>query len=283
MKNHRCRFLLTVLKRVLLYAAAALVVVIALFPFYWAFKTSVTSRAEMYTPTLQYWPSQPTLSNYRELIRTTPFFRYFLNSVIVSVSSTIITTLVAILAGYSLSRVRLKNSKYILYTFLVTQMVPPVIIIIPIYLILRGIGLLNTRLALILVSTTLGIPFCVWMLKGFFDSIPKELEEAAAIDGCRRFEILYRIIVPLSVPGILATALYVFIIAWNELIMAVMLTTSQGLFTLPVGLENLMGEYVVAWGPISAGGVITSLPIVVIFIFLQKYLVQGLTAGAVKG
>jgi len=262
--------------------SVSLIVIYALFPFVWSFISSITPLNELWTPTIHYWPRHPTFNNYKDLIRKTPFGTYFRNSAIVASLTTLASVIIATLAAYSLSRFKGRFSANFLRAMILFHMFPTVFMVIPIFLIMRTLHLVDTYAALVLAYTTFSLPFCIWMLKGYFDSIPCELEEAARVDGCTRAGALWRIIVPLSAPGVAATAIYTFIGAWNELLFAVMLTNSNSMRTLPVGIKMFIGEYTIEWGMLTAGGVLASIPVVIGFLFLQKYLVQGLTAGGVK-
>jgi len=260
----------------------SLIVIYALFPFVWSFISSIKPLNELWTPTVHYWPRHPTLDNYKDLITKTPFSVYFRNSAIVASLTTIVSVVVAALSAYSLSRFKGWFSASFLRAMILFHMFPTVFMVIPIFLIMKTLHLVNTYAALVFAYTTFSLPFCIWMLKGYFDSIPYELEEAARVDGCTRAGALWRIIVPLSAPGVIATAIYTFIGAWNELLFAVMLTNTTSMRTLPVGIKMFIGEYSIEWGMLTAGGVLASIPVAIGFLFLQKYLVQGLTAGGVK-
>ncbi|HDN79736.1 MAG TPA: carbohydrate ABC transporter permease [Chloroflexi bacterium] len=267
----------------LLFALLIVVIIFyALSPFIWTVISSIKPLNELWTPTVQYWPRHPTLENYRDLLKQTPFGLYFRNSTIVATLTTLVSVIVATMAAYSLSRFKGRFSTSFLLFMIFFRMFPTVLMIIPIFLIMKALHLLDTYAALVVAYTTFSIPFCIWMLKGYFDSIPYELEEAARVDGCTRGGALLRIVVPLSAPGIAATAIYTFIGAWNELLFAVMLTHSTHMRTLPVGLKLFIGEYTIEWGMLTAGGVLTSIPVAIGFMFLQRYLVQGLTAGGIK-
>jgi len=260
-----------------------LVVAIALFPFVWTFLTSIKPANELYTPKVQYIPQHPTLSNYPQLFKTTPFDRYFRNSAIVAVSTVILGLSVSLSAAYAFSRFRFRGRDQILFAFLIVNMFPQVLLLVPLFVIMRGLGLLNTYASLILAYATFTIPFSVWMLTGFFDALPRELEEAAMTDGATHFGAFRRVILPLAAPGIAATAIYIFINAWNEFLYAMTFTNAVSTRTVPVGLRMFIGQYVIQWELLTSAGVLSSLPIVIAFMFIQKQLIRGLTAGAVKG
>jgi arabinogalactan oligomer/maltooligosaccharide transport system permease protein len=211
------------------------------------------------------------------------FLRHALNSVIVALATTVLGVVLSCTAAYALSRFRFPGRKAGLTTFLVVQMFPATLLLLPLYVILDKLGLLNSLVGLVLVYATTAIPFCVWTLKGYFDTLPRELEEAARIDGASPWMIFRRIILPLARPGIAVTALFSFMTAWNEFIMASTFMTDESKYTLPVLIQSSVGQFSSDWGLFAAGAVVTSIPVMIAFYVLQKYLVGGLTAGAVKG
>ena len=211
------------------------------------------------------------------------FLRHTLNSVIVALATTVVGVVLSCTAAYALSRFRFPGRKMGLTTFLVVQMFPATLLLLPLYVILDKLGLLNSLTGLVLVYSTTAIPFCVWTLKGYFDTLPRELEEAARIDGASQWMIFRKIILPLARPGIAVTALFSFMTAWNEFIMASTFMTDESKFTLPVLIQQSVGQFSSDYGLFAAGAVVTSIPVMIAFYVLQKYLVGGLTAGAVKG
>jgi arabinogalactan oligomer/maltooligosaccharide transport system permease protein len=211
------------------------------------------------------------------------FLQHTLNSVIVALATTVVGVVLSCTAAYALSRFRFPGRKAGLTTFLVVQMFPATLLMLPLYVILDKLGLLNSLVGLVLVYSTTAIPFCVWTLKGYFDTLPRELEEAARIDGASQWMIFRKIILPLARPGIAVTALFSFMTAWNEFIMASTFMTDESKFTLPVLIQSSVGQFSSDYGLFAAGAVVTSIPVMVAFYVLQKYLVGGLTAGAVKG
>jgi arabinogalactan oligomer/maltooligosaccharide transport system permease protein len=234
-------------------------------------------------------PHTVTLDNFHRLLAARGghgehlFLRHTLNSVVVALLTTIVGVILSCTAAYALSRFRFPGRKAGLTTFLVVQMFPATLLLIPLYVILDKLGLLNSISGLVLVYATTAIPFCVWTLKGYFDTLPRELEEAARIDGASPWMVFWRIILPLSVPGLAVTALFSFMTAWNEFIMASTFMTDESRYTLPVLIQSSVGQHSADYGLFAAGAVITSIPVMVAFYVLQKYLVGGLTAGAVKG
>ena len=211
------------------------------------------------------------------------FLRHTFNSIVVALATTVVGVAISCTAAYALSRFRFPGRKAGLTTFLVVQMFPATLLLLPLYVILNKLGLLNSITGLVLVYSTTAIPFCVWTLKGYFDSLPRELEEAARIDGASPWMIFRKIILPLARPGIAVTALFSFMTAWNEFIMASTFMTNQSRYTLPVLIQQSVTEFSADWGMFAAGAVVTSIPVMVAFYVLQRYLVGGLTAGAVKG
>lgn len=234
-------------------------------------------------------PHTVTLDNFNTLFEARGghgellFLRHTLNSVVIALATTVVGVVLSCTAAYALSRFRFPGRKAGLTTFLVVQMFPATLLLLPLYVILDKLGLLNSIVGLVLVYSTTAIPFCVWTLKGYFDTLPRELEEAARIDGASPWMIFWRIILPLTKPGIAVTALFSFMTAWNEFIMASTFMTDESRYTLPVLIQSSVGQHTADYGLFSAGAVVTSLPVMIAFYVLQKYLVGGLTAGAVKG
>jgi len=264
-------------------AIVVLVVVFAIFPLGWTLLTSLKLEEEIVTRTLHYLPRQITLQNYETLWRQSGFPILVLNSVVVTSSTGLICLTIGTLAAYGFSRYRFRGRGKLLIFYLVIRMFPVVLMIIPLFVMMRNLGLLDTRFGLALAYTTFLLPLCIWMLKGFFDAIPAELEDAARIDGCTRLGALCRIVLPLARSGLLTTAVFIAISAWNEFLFALMMTTSQGSRTWPVGLQLMVGEFQLPWGPLSAGGIISIVPIIIFFAIIQRSLIRGLTSGAVKG
>jgi arabinogalactan oligomer/maltooligosaccharide transport system permease protein len=230
------------------------------------------------------WPETVSLANFRSLFSDQPFTRWLVNSAIVAAATTVLGIILAATAGYAFSRFRFPGRRTGLMSFLVSQMFPGVLTLIPLYIIVvKWLGLGSTRIGLVLVYTTTAIPFCVWMLKGYFDTIPRDLEEAALVEGASPLVIFWRIVVPLAKPAIAVTALFSFMTGWNEFILAATLMDKESMYTAPVGLRFFVGGFSQQWGYFAAGAIIVSIPIVALFFFLQRYLVSGLTAGSVKG
>lgn len=211
------------------------------------------------------------------------FLRYAMNSAFVALATTVVGLALACTAAYALSRFRFTGRRTALSTFLAVQMFPGTLLLMPLYVILHSMGLLNSLFGLVLVYATTAIPFCVWTLKGYFDSLPRELEEAARLDGASTWTVFFKIMLPLARPGLAVTGLFSFMTAWNEFILASTFLTDDTSYTLPVLLKSAVGRYSADWGVFAAGAILTSLPVMGLFYFLQRYLVGGLTAGSVKG
>ena len=230
------------------------------------------------------WPERWSLSNFVSVFTDQPFLQWMANSAIIAIATTILGVFLAMTAAYAFSRFRFPGQKAGMMSFLVSQMFPGTLMLIPLYIIVvQWLGLGSTRAGLVLVYGTTSIPFSVWMLKGYFDTIPKELEEAAIIEGASAGQIFWRIIIPLARPALAITALFSFMTAWNEFILAATLMDKEDMYTAPVGLKFFVGGFSQQWGYFAAGSILVSIPVVALFLYLQKYLVSGLTAGSVKG
>jgi arabinogalactan oligomer/maltooligosaccharide transport system permease protein len=241
---------------------------------------SVLDRLRTVVP----WPQQLSWSNFVSVLTDQPFARWVFNSAVVAAATTVVGVFLATTAGYAFSRFRFPGQRAGLMAFLVSQMFPGTLMLIPLYIIVvQWLELGSTWIGLILVYATTAIPFCVWMLKGYFDTIPKELEESARIDGASTAQIFTRIILPLAKPAVAVTALFSFMTGWNEFILAATLMDRELMYTAPVGLRFFVGGFSQQWGYFAAGSILVSIPVVLLFFVLQKYLVSGLTAGAVKG
>ena len=229
------------------------------------------------------WPAHFSIKNFVDVMTEQPFGRWLLNSVLVSVMTTVLGVALACTAAYAFSRFRFPGRDGGMLAFLVSQMFPGTLMLIPLFIIIvKWLGLGNTFWGLVIVYATTAIPFCVWMLKGYFDTIPIDIEESARIDGASPQTIFFRIILPLAKPAIAITALFSFMTAWNEFILASVFLEAESMYTAPVGLRFFVGGFSSQWGFFAAGSVIVSLPVVILFLYLQKYLVSGLTAGSVK-
>lgn len=266
------------------YLLLGLLVAVVLTPFLWMLVGSFRPTYEhMQKQGQSLWIDHPTTENYRRLFQEYDFARYFLNSTFIATVTAIFATSVSAFAGYSLARFRFPGRGLVGFLILTTQMLPAVAIIIPLFLWFKQFQLIDTYWALLIAYNAFAIPFCTWMLRGFFASIPPELEEAAQVDGDGQFGAFLRIVLPLSAPGLLATAIFSFILAWQEFLFAVTFTSRTELRTLTVGIASMRGKDVIDWGLLNAGVVITTIPLAIMFVLVQRYLVQGLTAGAIKG
>ncbi|MET3899504.1 multiple sugar transport system permease protein [Devosia sp. UYZn731] len=256
-------------------------------PMVWMLLTSIKSGfAAMQFPP-QWWPREPTLASYTKLLDPTnsvgqDFLRFFWNSIYVSTVTTILSVIVAVPAAYAFSRFTFPGRKFLFFAVLLRNMFPAVIFLVPLFILMRFLGLVNTHGSLILTYLTFGLPLAIWLLKGFYDNIPVQLEQAARIDGATRFKAFVLIVMPLSVPGIIATSIYSFIGAWNEYIFAYTFLNKNDQLTLPVGIQRFFSENTTDFPGLMAASFIMSVPVVVLFLVLQRYFVRALTEGAVK-
>lgn len=253
-----------------------------LFPFYWMVVTSVKTPQEIYATPLVYWPGEFSSAAYQKLFGYFDFLHYMKNSLLIALGTMLVSLFVSTLAAYAFSRYRFRGRKFLMAVFLSNNMFPTVLIMIPLYSILRSIGLLYRPGGMILAYTTFTIPFSVWMIQGFIRDMPFSLEESALVDGCNRVSAFVRIFLPILTPCLLATGVYIFMQSWNEYMMASMFTNPASR-TIPVALNSLIGQLGVEWDMLCAGGTIAIIPVCILFFFAQKQLVTGLTAGAVKG
>jgi multiple sugar transport system permease protein len=265
------------------YAFLITLLVLVLFPFYWMLITSFKTEDQMRSLVSMFWPSPFALENYVQLLTKTEFVSWYGNSVVVAVSSTFLATAVGTIGAYALARLRFLGRGFMASATLITYLVPPSILFIPLYAQIKNMGMANSLAGLIAAYPSFTVPFVTWLLMGYFESIPEELEEAAMIDGATRFGAFYRIVLPLAAPGVLAASLYAFTQAWNEFLYALVFITDAKLRTLPVGLASFITGDVYGWGFLMSGAVLTTLPVIAAYIYLQKYMVEGLTAGSVKG
>jgi multiple sugar transport system permease protein len=259
----------------------------AVIPMLWMLSTSLKGQFAALQQPPQWIPSNPTLEAYQTLLSPTGtvgpvFLRYFFNSVLVSTTTTVLGVLVAVPAAYAFSRFKFPGRDILFFAVLIRNMFPVVVFLIPLFILMRALHLVNTYWSLIITYMTFGLPLSIWLLKGFYDNIPEELERAARIDGASRFKAFWLIIMPLSSPGIVATAIYAFIAAWNEYVYALTFLNSESLLTLPVGLQHFFTEFATNWPGLMAAAFIMSVPVVILFMVLQKQFVRALTEGAVK-
>lgn len=272
-------------RAILRYAALGFFAFFFLFPLYWLAVTALKPPAQLFAQPPALWPAPPTLVHFRDLLAGAALGRLAWNSAVVAVGSTLLSLVVGTLGAYSLSRFSLPYSlnRHLSFWILSTRAFPPIISIVPLFLILRQFGLVDTRLGLVLAYAAFNLPFVVWMMKGFFDDLPRELEESALVDGDTPFGAFRRIALPLVRPGLAATALFCLILSWNEFLFALVLTQTEAALTLPVGIANQVTQYEIRWGAMSAAGVVAMAPLFLVALLVQRHLVRGLTYGAVKG
>jgi multiple sugar transport system permease protein len=273
------------MKSALKYIAASVALLAALAPIYWLIGISLKREIDQFAFPPLWFHFKPTLEHYYDSFWVRSFGRYLLNSVLVASTSTVLALLLGVPAAYALARFRWPSNwaDRIGFWILSTRMLPPIVTIVPLFLMIREVRLLNSPAALIVVYTGFNIPFVVWMMRGFFEEVPVELEEAAMLDGESRLGALLRIILPIVQPGLAATAVFCLIIAWNEFLFALVLTQTDASITLPVGIASRVTQYEIKWGAMSAAGVVAMVPVLVFAAAVQKYLVRGLSLGAVKG
>lgn len=279
-KTIKPKRVLAVLGRVLILAFFMIMV---LAPIYWMLNTSLKSHPEIIdAQNITYYPHTFTFDNYKQLFSMYDYGELLKNSLIVSVATGLCITFLSILGGYSLARYRFRGKSGIQIFFLITQMIPGILVIIPLYVIYSKMGIVNTRISLFIYYVIMNMPFCLITMRSFFERIPVSLEEAAAVDGCAKLQSLFKIVLPVMFPGIVAVFVFAFIGAWNELIASTIFISTKDMWTIPVGLKSLIGKYDVNWGVLMAGGVLALLPTGIMFAVMQKFVVEGLTAGAVK-
>lgn len=275
-------------QQVAIYGFAVLAVAIALAPFAWMVISSVASPADLLTRPLHWIPEHASLSRYRAVASRSSdaaqtFGAAFVNSLIVAAVSVVISLAAGIFGAYAFARLRFRFRRSVMLLFLLTYMLPPISILIPLYLIEARLQLLDTRAGLVLVYVSFITPFVLWVMGNYFQSIPEDLEDAGRIDGLSRVGVLFRIVLPLSAPGLLSTALLGFLLAWDEFLYALIFTDTDASKTIPVAIAEFTGRHAVDFGMIATGGVLASIPPVIIALLFQRYIVGGLTAGALKG
>jgi len=265
------------------YLTLGVAILLALFPFWWMIVTSLKRPVDIFSD-IALWPQQITFGNYHRLFSEFHFGSFLLNSIVVVTASVGVSLVIGTLAAYALARFRLRFGarRMTLYLVLLVRMLPGILLCVPLYIALAKWGLLNTRLGLILIYAGLNTSFVVWMMQSFLEEIPRDIEEAAMVDGDSRLTALWRVVVPLAAPGLIATAIFTVIATYNDFIIALTLTSTPEAQTIPVGVSTLIGKIEIQWGPMAAAGVVGALPIVIFALIVQRNFVRGLTFGAVK-
>lgn len=266
-----------------LYGSVAVTCLVLLFPIYWAFVTALQPRSQLRQFPPRAFPDEPQWGVFQELLATQPFGLWLWNTLLVAFATMVLSLAVSVLAAYALSRHRLRGGPALGLFILTSKMLPATLLVIPLFVIFRQVGLVGSLWSVVLAQATLIIPFATWMLKGYFDTIPPELEHAALVDGCSPLATIWRIVLPVAAPGLAATALYAFVLSWSDYLYArTFLTTSQSLWTLNMGIATLKGEFITDWNVIMAASLMASIPIIIIYLFLERYLVGGLASGSEK-
>jgi trehalose/maltose transport system permease protein len=275
------------LSRTLFYVVLAIIFVYIVFPFYWAFRSSITPDGELFVTPVHYWPNQPTFDHYAQVLGDGQFVRSLGNSAIVAISTTLLALFIGTVGAYALGRFRFKGRLPVMYLILSMTMFPSIAILGSLFDLVRRFGLYNNLLSLIITYLVFTLPFTVWVLTSFFQSLPKELEEAAYVDGATPWQTLYKVMLPLVAPGMVTTGLLAFISAWNEFLFAVSFLQTPDKRTVPLAIflfaTSSGGGFEVPWGAIMAGTVIVTIPLIVLVLIFQNRIISGLTAGAVKG
>ncbi|KAA0969017.1 carbohydrate ABC transporter permease [Aureimonas fodinaquatilis] len=268
---------------VLRWVCLILALVVMLFPIYWMLNTALKPSSEIFQYPPTFWSANWSLDAFWTVLTERPIGRYFLNSLIVATGTTVLSLCIASLAAYGLTRFPIRIEALIILSLLFIKMLPEALLVVPFFQLIAGAGLLNNYIALILVYSSFALPFAVWMLVGFFRAIPRELDEAGIMDGASRIGTFALVVLPLAKPGLVAVAMVTFLTAWNAYLWSLVLTTAPSMYVLPVGIATLKGEYQVNWNELMAAAVIAVVPVLAIYSILERHLVAGITAGAVKG
>lgn len=271
------------MRKVLWHASLIMICLITLYPIVQILTISLRPGDSLYTTSLRIIPEDATLEAYRQILFVKPFWLWMRNSLIVSLSTAILGVSLASTAAYGLSRFRLRGRNGWLFSILMTQMFPATMLLLPLYLLMRNLGLVNSLVGVILAYTATALPFCIWTLKGYYDTVPRSLEEAALVDGLDELGAFWKVTLPLSAPALVITTLFSFMVGWAEFIVARVLIASRELYTLPLGLESLASTFQTEWANYAAGSLLVAVPVVVLFLVLSRYLVEGLTLGGAKG
>ena len=272
-------------KNIILSVLSILLLCVLLFPLFWILMTSLKTEQEIFRIPPTIIPEKLNLASYAAQVETGDFnmFQSFANSFIISIGATIISVVLAVPASYGIAKYRFRGRKVMLLGFLVTQMLPVAVLLTPMFILFRGMNLYNTAGSAILADATIGIPFSILILKNYFAYIPKDLEEAAYIDGCNRFSAFIRVLIPIAKPGVMVCAIFSFLYAWGDLAYGMTFIIDQQKRPITAGIFNFMGQYGTKWSYLTAFSVVTIIPVALIFIFMQKYIISGMTSGAVKG
>ena len=273
-----------IFKRIaLLHAPLLIMLVFTLFPLYWTIVTSLKHEGDIIRMPIEYLPNPATFDNFVRAWRNVGFSVFFQNSLFIAIISMVLVVFFSVFTGYALSRFKFRGKNLFMFMLLSTQFLPAAMLIVPLFIIFREMGLLNNPLSLIIINTTMQLSFNSVLMRGFISGIPVELEEDATVDGCSRVGAIFRVVMPLLLPGLVAVGAFSFVGVWNEFLFAFMFMSSNARFTLPVGLRTIIGEFSVNYGTLAAGSIIALVPALLMFMYLQKYLVTGLSAGSVKG
>lgn len=264
-------------------AVMAVLLVWTMFPFYWMLVTSIKENNEIYSPLATLWPRTFTMRHWNELFNRTPFMTHFRNSLIISGSTTLLSMAIGSLAAYAIARLQFRGRSIMARSLIYSYLVPPAVLFIPLFQLLGALELLNSMQGLVVAYLTFTVPFCTWLLVGYFKTVPVELEEAALVDGCTRFSTLFRITLPLSAPALVVVALFSFTLSWNEFLYALVFNTNKHVQPVTAGLSGMVAEDVFFWGRMMAASALGSIPPIILYTLGQKWVVQGLTIGAVKG
>ena len=277
----------SVASRVLFYVVVGIILLYIVLPFYWAFRSSITPSGELFATPVAYWPSQPTLDNYRQVLGDQVFLRALLNSTIVAGSVTLLSLAIGVLGAYAVGRIDFTGRRPVMYIVLAMTMFPQIAILGSLYTRINDLGLYNTLWSLILTYLIFTLPFTVWVLANFFRAMPKDLEEAAYVDGATPFQTLYKVMLPLVAPGLVTTGLLAFIAAWNEFLYALSFTQTPDKRTVPLAIFTFSpqtgGGFEIPWGQMMAATVVVTVPLIALTLIFQRRILAGLTAGSVKG
>jgi len=269
---------------ILIYVGALFFIILVLIPYFWVLSTSVKRHEDIFRLPIQWIPERPVLTHYVNVIFGPENFQQkFLNSLIVTFSTVIVALAISVTSAFALARFRIRGKFTILKTILVSQMIPTVVLFVPLYEVFAFLHILDTYWALVIGNMTFCIPFAVWLLRSFFLSIPKSIEDAGLVDGCSRMQVLLKIVLPISGPGLVTTAAFIFIYSWQEYILALTYLNSASKYTLPVALTSFIGQYSTQWGSLMAASVIVTIPVIIMFLLLKRFIVSGVMGGAIKG